>query len=160
MFLDSPPTATPDSGDAELRRAMMATSRAILAKQLRAERELEAARESLRLQNEELTSTNALLTATLDATPLGVIAFSLQGRVGRINRRLDEMFKHESRIEAGLAPVLVHVDPMRMAQVFSNLINNAAKFTSPGGRIEINANVLGAEAVVSIADNGTGMTSD
>jgi signal transduction histidine kinase len=103
MPLDLEDVAAPGPSDADLRKAMMATSRAILAKQLRTERELEAARESLRRQNEELTSTNAILAATLDATPLGVIACSLQGRVGRTNRRLDEMFTHEGRIEPGLA---------------------------------------------------------
>jgi signal transduction histidine kinase len=100
---DAPHDAATGPNDAELRQAMMATSRAILAKQLRTERQLQAARESLRQQNEELSSTNAILTATLDATPLGVIACSLQGRVGRTNRRLDEMFTHEGRIEPGLA---------------------------------------------------------
>ena len=33
-------------------------------------------------------------------------------------------------------PVIVSADMIRLAQVFSNLLNNAAKYTEPGGRIE------------------------
>jgi signal transduction histidine kinase len=98
MSLDS----ASDTDDAELRKAMMATSRAILAKQVRIESALAAAQALLHDQNRELASTNAILAATLDATPVGVITCSLQGHVGRVNQRLHEMFPHESRIGPGL----------------------------------------------------------
>ena len=47
-----------------------------------------------------------------------------------------------------------------MAQVFSNLLNNASKFTEPGGVIEIEAKQQGSEVVVSIRDNGIGIACE
>ncbi|HEX7087167.1 MAG TPA: ATP-binding protein [Vicinamibacterales bacterium] len=53
--------------------------------------------------------------------------------------------------------VLVNADETRMAQVFGNLLNNAAKFTSPGGRIRLTAHREAGEAVASVSDNGAGI---
>lgn len=54
-------------------------------------------------------------------------------------------------------PVLLHVDPMRLAQVLSNLLSNAAKYTEPGGRIRLEAVRDGGEIVVSVVDSGIGI---
>ncbi len=53
----------------------------------------------------------------------------------------------------------VEVDPARIAQVLSNLIINAAKFTDPGGRIEISARREGPQVVISVKDTGAGIES-
>jgi CheY-like chemotaxis protein len=53
--------------------------------------------------------------------------------------------------------VLLHVDPMRVAQILSNLLSNAAKYTDPGGRIRLEAVRDGAEIVVSVVDSGIGI---
>jgi signal transduction histidine kinase len=54
-------------------------------------------------------------------------------------------------------PVLLHVDPMRLAQVLSNLLSNAAKYTEPGGRIRLEAARNGDDVVVSVVDSGIGI---
>ncbi|HVE53148.1 MAG TPA: ATP-binding protein [Ramlibacter sp.] len=56
-------------------------------------------------------------------------------------------------------PTGIHVsgDRVRLVQVFSNLLNNAAKYTEPGGRIEIKASRADDVARVSIRDNGAGI---
>jgi signal transduction histidine kinase len=54
-------------------------------------------------------------------------------------------------------PVLLHVDPMRLAQVLSNLLSNAAKYTEPGGRIRLEAVRDGEDVVVSVVDSGIGI---
>lgn len=54
-------------------------------------------------------------------------------------------------------PVLLHVDPMRLAQVLSNLLSNAAKYTEPGGRIRLEAMRDGDDVVVSVVDSGIGI---
>jgi signal transduction histidine kinase len=54
-------------------------------------------------------------------------------------------------------PVLVHVDPMRFAQVLSNLLSNAAKYTEPGGRIRLEAVRDGEDLVVLVVDSGIGI---
>lgn len=51
-------------------------------------------------------------------------------------------------------------DPVRLAQVFGNLLDNAVKFTDTGGFIELTAFRSGAEAVVTVRDNGRGIPPD
>jgi PAS domain S-box-containing protein len=58
------------------------------------------------------------------------------------------------------AAVFVDADPARLVQVFGNLLNNAAKYSDPGGAIEIALAVEGDEAVVRVRDEGLGMSPD
>jgi PAS domain S-box-containing protein len=51
-------------------------------------------------------------------------------------------------------------DPTRIAQVLSNLLNNAAKYTPSGGRILVTVSRVGGEAVIAIADNGIGIPAE
>lgn len=55
------------------------------------------------------------------------------------------------------APVVVNADPTRLAQIISNLLNNAAKYTQAGGRIAITLTRDDHEASISISDNGIGV---
>jgi two-component system, sensor histidine kinase len=57
-------------------------------------------------------------------------------------------------------PVWVHADPARLAQAIGNLLNNAAKYTANGGRIEIGISAQAGEAVVRIIDNGAGISAE
>ena len=56
--------------------------------------------------------------------------------------------------------VYLDADLTRLAQVFSNLLNNSAKYTDPGGRIDLVAQSAGTELVVSIRDTGIGIPTD
>ncbi|MFC5550907.1 hybrid sensor histidine kinase/response regulator [Massilia aerilata] len=51
----------------------------------------------------------------------------------------------------------VKVDRVRIEQVLTNLLTNAAKYTPPGGRIRVSASAEGRLAVIRIADNGIGI---
>jgi len=55
------------------------------------------------------------------------------------------------------APMFLHADPMRLAQVVANLVSNAAKYTDPGGRILLEAVRDGGDVVVSVVDSGIGI---
>src|ERR1044071_4683762 len=55
-------------------------------------------------------------------------------------------------------PVWLDADPVRLAQVVSNLLNNACKFTPPGGRIRLAAGREGDQAVVRVRDSGIGIS--
>jgi PAS domain S-box-containing protein len=56
--------------------------------------------------------------------------------------------------------IQLHADAVRLAQVFSNLLNNACKYTPRGGRIWLTASRQGGEAVVSVRDSGTGIAAE
>jgi signal transduction histidine kinase/CheY-like chemotaxis protein len=58
------------------------------------------------------------------------------------------------------APILVNVDSLRIAQVVSNLLNNAAKYTNAGGTIRLSAAVVGDALVIKVADNGIGIAPE
>jgi signal transduction histidine kinase/CheY-like chemotaxis protein len=57
-------------------------------------------------------------------------------------------------------PVCVEGDAMRLAQVLSNLLNNAARYTDPGGRIALALRQASGEAVVEVSDSGIGIAPE
>ena len=54
-------------------------------------------------------------------------------------------------------PVVVDVDPVRLEQVVANLLNNAAKYTEPGGYIRVSVDTDGASARIRVRDTGIGI---
>jgi PAS domain S-box-containing protein len=58
------------------------------------------------------------------------------------------------------APLTLEADPVRLAQVFSNLLNNASKFSPPQSRIVISAAREGSDVLVSVKDAGIGIPPD
>jgi two-component system CheB/CheR fusion protein len=56
--------------------------------------------------------------------------------------------------------ILVDADATRLVQVFANLLNNAAKYSERGGRIDVDINAADHEAVVRVRDNGIGMAPE
>lgn len=54
-------------------------------------------------------------------------------------------------------PVSLYVDEIRLTQVFSNLLTNAAKYTDPGGHLRIGAKVIDGEIEIQVEDSGVGI---
>jgi PAS domain S-box-containing protein len=73
------------------------------------------------------------------------------------SRPLIEQAGHELMIDVPTVPVYVDADLTRLAQVFANLLNNAAKYTEYGGRVQLSVRRRGSDAVVSVRDNGLGI---
>jgi PAS domain S-box-containing protein len=71
-----------------------------------------------------------------------------------------EAARHELTVKVPTDAVHLEGDLTRLAQVVSNLLNNAAKYTPPGGRIELAARVEGGSAVIDVRDNGSGIAAD
>ena len=72
-------------------------------------------------------------------------------------RPLIERRDHALRVSVPAEPVWIVADATRLAQVFANLLNNAANYTEPGGHIELVARVDDASVAVSIRDDGIGI---
>jgi len=72
---------------------------------------------------------------------------------------IDEM-QHELVVDLPAESVMVEGDVVRLAQVFANLLNNAAKYTEPSGTIHVAASREDGEIVVSVRDTGIGMAPD
>lgn len=68
-----------------------------------------------------------------------------------------EAARHELFLRLPAQPLMVHADPARLEQVLANLVNNAAKYTQPGGLIQVSAVAEEQWAVIRVADNGAGI---
>ena len=64
---------------------------------------------------------------------------------------------HDFSTELPREPVHFLADPLRLAQVLSNLLTNAAKYTEPGGRIRLSFCVLADTVTIDVVDNGIGL---
>lgn len=65
--------------------------------------------------------------------------------------------ENDLQISLPAEPVWLEADPVRLAQVFSNLLNNAAKYSERGGRISLVATQTGDELTVRVSDTGIGI---
>ena len=66
--------------------------------------------------------------------------------------------KHQTlNLELSTQPIYMEGDPVRLTQVFTNLFNNAAKYTGEGGRIDVRVGLKGSLAIVRVQDNGMGI---
>ena len=64
----------------------------------------------------------------------------------------------DRQIDIRTEPAWVNGDAVRIEQVLTNILTNAVKYTPPGGRIRVGLRVDGAEAVLSVADTGFGIS--
>jgi signal transduction histidine kinase/CheY-like chemotaxis protein len=71
-----------------------------------------------------------------------------------------EQCGHKLTVTLPPEPIYLNGDVVRLAQVFLNLLNNAAKYTERGGQITLTAERQGSEAVVSVKDTGVGIAAD
>jgi PAS domain S-box-containing protein len=67
---------------------------------------------------------------------------------------------HELSIELPHEPLQLNADMIRLSQAFANLLNNACKYTDPGGRISLTAARENGLVVVAVRDNGIGIPLD
>jgi PAS domain S-box-containing protein len=75
-------------------------------------------------------------------------------------RPLAESYAHAISVHLPADPIHVYGDPVRLAQVFGNLLNNACKYTQRNGRIALSAERQGEAVLVTVKDNGVGIPPD
>jgi PAS domain S-box-containing protein len=69
-----------------------------------------------------------------------------------------EAKRHHLRLDVPEPAAHLIVDAMRMSQIVSNLLTNAAKYTDAGGEIDLSAHVVDRALVLTVRDNGIGLT--
>src|SRR5262249_799730 len=79
---------------------------------------------------------------------------------GETRRPLIEAAGHQLAISIATEPIVLEADGVRIAQIISNLLNNAAKYTDKGGQIWLNARRDQNEVVISVRDNGLGIPAE
>ena len=79
--------------------------------------------------------------------------------VEMVSPRLTQRAQHLS-VTVPKTGLRVSADPMRMAQVLANLLDNAAKYTTPGGRVWVSAARDGASVVIRVRDDGGGIAPE
>jgi two-component system CheB/CheR fusion protein len=77
-------------------------------------------------------------------------------------RSFIEARRHQFTVKLPTAPIYLDADPVRLAQVLVNLLNNAAKFTKSGGRIDLTAeeDTTRNQVVISVRDTGEGLSAE
>jgi PAS domain S-box-containing protein len=81
-------------------------------------------------------------------------------RAVETSRPLIDAGRHQLAISLPADPVFVDGDPVRLAQVVSNLLNNAAKYSNPGGQIWLNVRKEEGQASISVRDTGIGIPAE
>jgi len=67
--------------------------------------------------------------------------------------------RHVLSVEVPAEPIQFTADPLRVAQVLSNLLTNAAKYTDPEGQIRLSAGCEGTDVVIRVKDSGIGISA-
>ncbi len=91
----------------------------------------------------------------LQMEPVDVAA--VVGRAVETSRPLLDARKHQLSVSLPTESLRVQADPVRLGQVLSNLLNNAAKYTEEGGRIWLSAEREGKEILLRVRDTGVGI---
>ncbi len=68
--------------------------------------------------------------------------------------------QHTLSVNMPKEPIWIYGDSVRLTQIFTNILYNAAKYTPHGGRINLEARVEGGDVVVAVSDNGVGIEAD
>jgi PAS domain S-box-containing protein len=76
------------------------------------------------------------------------------------SRPLIDASGHSLEVAIPEDPITLDADQTRLAQAISNLLNNAAKYTEPGGQIRLTARRLGGDVLLCVKDNGIGIAPE
>lgn len=94
----------------------------------------------------------------LECTTVDLIAI-LNLAIDSCRPAMDAKLQHlDTQLPNG--PLAVHGDPVRLAQIFRNLLENATKYTQKGGGIALTASLVRQAVVITVSDNGIGITTD
>ena len=108
---------------------------------------------------DELLDLSRITRGSVDLQLVHVDLRAVLDQAVETSRHLIDQQGHTLSIELPSGPLIVEGDSMRLAQVFNNLLNNAAKYTDRGGRIRVVVATEGNDATISVTDNGIGISA-
>jgi PAS domain S-box-containing protein len=106
---------------------------------------------------DDLLDVSRITRGKLELRRRKVLLTEVLGHAVESARAFIESHRHELTVEIRAQNLLVDGDPDRLAQVFSNLLLNAAKYTEAGGHITLSLDHENDEAVIAVQDNGVGI---
>jgi PAS domain S-box-containing protein len=151
----------------ELRNPLAPIRNALYVVQVRGQERRQAVRQAWEMIDRQVESLVRLVDDLLDVSRISRGKINLQkeavdvailvARAVESSRPLIETRRHALEVTLPDKPMWVEADPIRMAQVLLNLLNNAAKYTPEGGRIWLIAEKQGGEGVIRVRDTGMGI---
>jgi two-component system CheB/CheR fusion protein len=118
----------------------------------------------------QVTHLSSLLDDLLDVSRITRGAFVLKPEAVTIQDLLDEAAeaaqpiidakRHTLQVERPESPIIMNVDPVRITQVASNLLTNAAKYTPVGGTITLGSRLEPQGLIIYVRDNGVGLAPE
>jgi PAS domain S-box-containing protein len=106
---------------------------------------------------DDLLDVSRITSGKLELRRQRVLLTDVLGSAVEASRALIEAHQHELVLDLRVQNLWVDGDPDRLAQVFSNLLFNSAKYTERGGRITLTLESENSETVVTVQDNGIGI---
>lgn len=109
---------------------------------------------------EDLLDVSRITSGKIDLERRRVSVASVVANAIETVSPLIEQRQHRLHVNVPPTGLYVDGDAARLAQVVTNLLTNAAKYTKPGGRIDVTASQVGAEVVLRVRDDGVGMAPE
>jgi PAS domain S-box-containing protein len=109
---------------------------------------------------DDLLDVSRITRGTLELKKSPTELTSVLGAAIETARPLLDSKHHALSVEFPKQAVRLEADTVRLAQVFSNLLINAAKYTDPHGQIRLSASLANDKVVVSVRDNGIGICAE
>ena len=109
---------------------------------------------------DDLLDVSRITRGTLELKKTRTELTSIIGAAIETARPILDVKHHNLALDLPITPVQLEADAVRLAQVFSNLLINAAKYTDPSGQIQLRARQEQATIVVSVKDNGIGISAE
>ena len=106
---------------------------------------------------DDLMDVSRISTGKVDLRLDEVDLASVVARSIDVCRPLIEQRGHRFTVDLPAVPIRLRADPTRLEQIVDNLLTNAAKYSDPGGRIDLSAGIEGNSAILRLRDTGIGI---
>jgi CheY-like chemotaxis protein len=107
---------------------------------------------------DDLLDAARITSGKLELRRESVQIWSVLATAVETSQPLIEARGHTLVVDLPTEPVRIDADPVRLCQIVANLLNNAAKYTPNGGRIEVVARATADDVRIDVRDTGVGLT--